>query len=120
MKKIADRLLVWVTPGKAVVVDPADVYWIEAEDGHTWVRRRGRERLQDHRSLAKVVGELADFGFIRVHRNHAVNLLRIAEIRRRGPGADWEVKLEPPVNRVLPVARGREKGLIEAYTGSKR
>ncbi len=65
MKRIADRLLVWVTPGKAVVVDPADVYWIEAEDGHTWVRRRGRERLQDHRSLGKVVGELADFGFMR-------------------------------------------------------
>jgi DNA-binding LytR/AlgR family response regulator len=117
MKKIEDRMLVWVTTSKALVVEAADVYWIEAEDSHTWVRRRGRERLRDHRSLAEVVSALADFGFLRVHRNHAVNLRRIAEIRRRGPGTDWEVKLEPPVNRVLPIARGREKDLFDAYSG---
>lgn len=27
------------------------------------------------------------------------------------------MKLEPPVNRVLPIARGREKDLFEAYSG---
>jgi DNA-binding LytR/AlgR family response regulator len=120
MMRIDDRMLVWVTASKAAVVEAMDVYWIEAEDGQTWIRQRGRERLQDHRGLAEVVEELADFGFMRVHRNHAVNLRRISEIRRRGPGTDWEVKLEPPVNRVLPVARGREKELFEAYSGTRR
>ncbi len=110
-------MLVWVTTSKALVVEASDVYWLEADGGHTWVRRRGRERLRDNRSLAEVVSKLAELGFLRVHRNHAVNLRRIAEIRRRGPGADWEVKLEPPVNRVLPIARGREKDLFEAYAG---
>ena len=36
---------------------------------------------------------------------------RIREIRRRTPGEDWEVKLEPPVNRVLPVSRNASKTL---------
>jgi hypothetical protein len=28
---------------------------------------------------------------------------------------DWELRLEPPVNRVLPVARGRAEALWAAY-----
>ena len=42
-----------------------------------------------------------------------MNLRRLSELRPRDDGADWEVKLEPPVNRVLPVARdllGRLEG----------
>ena len=92
-----------------------DVYWIEAEEKSTWVRLRGKDRLRDHRGIAEVVEALAPFGFLRVHRNHAVNLRRVAEIRRRDTGSDWEVKLEPPVNRVLPVARGRVKELSGAF-----
>jgi DNA-binding LytR/AlgR family response regulator len=42
-----------------------------------------------------------------------VNLRRIHEIRRRQGRQDWEVKLDPPVNKVLPVSRGREKKLWE-------
>jgi len=53
--------------------------------------------------------------FLRIHRNHAVNLARIREIRRRKGRDDWEVKLEPPVNRVLPVSRGRLETLLNAF-----
>lgn len=120
MNKIEDRMLVWVRAGEAAVVEPEDVYWLEADGRRTWVRLRSKERLLDYRAIGEVLAAFADFGFLRVHRNHAVNLRRIAEIRRRGPGGDWEVKLEPPVNRVLPVARGREKGLFEAFSGAGR
>ncbi len=37
------------------------------------------------------------------------------EIRHRKTGSDWEVKLQPPVNRVLPVSRRRLKALLEAF-----
>ena len=40
---------------------------------------------------------------------------RIAEIRRRDTDADWEVALEAPVNRVLPVARAHLKRLWAAF-----
>ena len=48
--------------------------------------------------------------FAMIHRSWAVNLRRVREIR---PAADsgWEVKLDPPVNRVLPVSRRRVSAL---------
>jgi DNA-binding LytR/AlgR family response regulator len=115
MTRITDRMIVWVEAGRGVVVEPGDVYWLEAEGSTTWVRERGRKRLRDRRPLAEVVEALAPFGFLRVHKNHAVNLRRVQEVRRREPGGDWEVRLEPPVNRVLPVARGRERALLAAF-----
>ena len=119
MSELKDRMLVWIDLGRAVVVEPDDVYWLEADGPSTWVRQRGRKRLKDRRRLGELIDELAGFGFLRVHRNHAVNLRRVAEVRRRTPGGDWEVKLEPPVNRVLPVARGLEEELLAAF-GEKK
>lgn len=51
-----------------------------------------------------------------VKRAYAVNLCRVRELRPRDEGDDWEVRLEPPVNRVLPVARG-ELARLEAAFG---
>jgi hypothetical protein len=39
------------------------------------------------------------------------------ELRQRDEGEDWEVKLEPPVNRVLPVARDERERLEAAFGG---
>jgi DNA-binding LytR/AlgR family response regulator len=52
--------------------------------------------------------------FVLIHRALAVNVERVAEVRRRGE-RDWELRLEPPVNRILPVARGRAEALWAAY-----
>ena len=117
MSPVRDRMLVWRSAREATVVEPMDAYWLEAEGRTTWIRLRNRRRLRDHRSLAEIVQALEPFGFLRIHRNHAVNLRRLAEVRRRRSGVDWEVKLEPPVNRVLPVARGREQALVAALSG---
>jgi DNA-binding LytR/AlgR family response regulator len=115
MSKLKDRMLVWTDLGRAVVLEPDDVYWLEAEGHLSWVRRRSWERLKVRRRLGELIETLAGFGFLRIHRNHAVNLRRVAEVRRRTPGGDWEVKLEPPVNRVLPVARGLEEKIARCF-----
>jgi hypothetical protein len=47
--------------------------------------------------------------------NHGVNPNHVFEIRKRSRGQDWEVKLEPPVNRVVPVSRSRIASLLRAY-----
>ena len=87
------------------VVDVAEVYYLEATGQVTKVRLRSAKELRDTRSLGEMVGVLGAFGVVRVHRNHAVNLRHVVEIRRRDAEADWEVVLAAPVNRVLPVGR---------------
>ncbi|MCI0854967.1 MAG: LytTR family transcriptional regulator DNA-binding domain-containing protein, partial [Chloroflexi bacterium] len=39
-----------------------------------------------------------------IHRSYIVNLNRARELRARGE-RDSEIKLDPPVNKVLPVSR---------------
>ena len=50
---------------------------------------------------------LESFGFVRIHREHVVNLAHIRLLRLQADGRDWELKLEPPVNKVLSIARDR-------------
>lgn len=115
MAQLTDRVLLWPEIGRARVVEPAEIYWLEADAEGTWVRLRRRERMLDRRPLGEVVEQLAPLGFLRIHRDHAVNLRRLAEVRRRTPGGDWEVKLEPPVNRVLPIARARLNEVLAVF-----
>ena len=99
------------------VAEPSEVFFLEAVDTHTLVRLRGRERLEDLRRLGELMPLFEPFGFHRVHKNHAVNLHRVFELRPRSSGPDWELKLEPPVNRVLPIARGELAEVLAAYGG---
>ena len=40
---------------------------------------------------------------------------RVREIRRQRDGRDWEVVMQPPVNRVLSVSRARLPGLLRQF-----
>ena len=95
-----------ISDGKRRLVDPADIYWLEADGDDTWVRLRGAQRLRDRRTLGVLAKRLEEWSFIRIHRSHAVNPLHVLEVRHRDETADWEVKLAPPVNRVLAVSEG--------------
>jgi len=115
-----DRILLNASDGPRLVrraVDPADVYFLEADGGDTVVRLRGATRLRDARRLSELLALFEPFGFLRIHHSYAVNLRRVRELRQREEGDDWEVKLESPVNRVLPVARGERERLEAAFGG---
>ena len=62
MMQIDDRMLVKVARGEWVVVEPAEVYWLEAAGSTTWVRLRGKRRYQDVRPLGELVEQLAGVG----------------------------------------------------------
>lgn len=109
------RALLHVADGHRIPVETEEVFFLEAVGDETEVRTRGRRRLRDVRSLAEVLAHFPQGLFVRVHRSYAVNADRVAEVRRRPGGRDWELKLEPPVNRVIPVSRGRAGALWKAY-----
>ena len=100
-------------------VDPNEVYFLEAVGDDTLVRLRSNRDLRDLRPLGTLLKQFAPYGFLRVHRNHAVNLARIQEIRRRKGSEDWELKLERRVNRVLPISRGQVGKLLKAFQPGK-
>ena len=109
------RILIHLADGLRRVVDPAEAFHLEAVEGATRVRLRGARPLVDVRRLGEVLPLFAPHRFLRIHREHAVNLDRVHEIRRRSEGRDWEVKLAPPVNRVLPVSRDLLRELWQAF-----
>ncbi len=63
-------------------------------------------------ALDEVEARLPSPPFFRIHRSFIVNLDRALELRTRGE-RDYEVKMDPPVNMVLPVSRGRYSALVE-------
>ncbi len=112
-----DSVLLHTSTTRRVVVEPGDVYFLEAEGDDTLVRKRGRQPLRDLRKLGELSTFFAPFGFHRIHNEWMVNLQHVSEIRRRKTGPDWEVVMKPPVNRVLPVSRARLAGLLECFAG---
>jgi DNA-binding LytR/AlgR family response regulator len=52
---------------------------------------------------------------VRTHRDYLVNPDRVRQVRKRSSGEDWELKLDPPVNRVLPVSRSALADLWAAF-----
>lgn len=110
-----DRIALHLAGSRRLVVEPDDVYVLEAEGDDTIVRRRGKRTLRDVRRLAEVVASIGHGHFHRIHDNWAVNLRRIREIRPQPDGRDYEVVMQSPVNRILPVSRRRLTGLLRRF-----
>ncbi len=108
------RVLLHISRSEHRVLDPDDVFYLRARGGETEVRLRSRTPLVDVRPIGEVAPAFEPFGFVRIHREHVVNIARIRLLRLQADGRDWELKLEPPVNKVLSIARDRLKGLQAA------
>jgi DNA-binding LytR/AlgR family response regulator len=111
----ARRVLLHLEGDRRVPLEPGEIFFLEARGDETEVRTRGRRRLRDVRALGELIARLPRGRFVQIHRSLAVNVDRVAEVRRRANDRDWELRLEAPVNRVLPVARDRVAALWAAY-----
>jgi DNA-binding LytR/AlgR family response regulator len=101
------RIAVKVTDRRYVMLDVEEIYFLESDGHDTSVRTARRSRFRSVRSLGESEKRLKPLGFLRVHRSYLVNLDRVREVRlRKGDDNDWELKLDPPVNVVLPIGRG--------------
>jgi DNA-binding LytR/AlgR family response regulator len=89
------------------------IYYVEAEGDDSIVRTARRRRYRHVEPLEEVEARLPSPPFFRIHRSYIVNLNRVMELRTRND-RDYEVKMDPPVNKVLPVSRGRYEELVEA------
>jgi DNA-binding LytR/AlgR family response regulator len=69
--------------------------WLSTEQGRLRAASQGLDKLE---------AELADAGFLRVHRRYVVNLGRIREIER-GRGGELSLVMDDGTNTMVPVSR---------------
>ena len=93
-------------PGRVALLEKDQIFYVEAEADDSLIRTARRKRYRHSERLDQVESRLPSPPFFRVHRSYLVNLNRVLELRTRGDD-EWELKMDPPVNKVLPVSRRR-------------
>ena len=97
-------------PGRVVLLEKDRIFYVEAEADDTLIRTARKKRYRHSERLDQVESRLPSPPFFRIHRSYVVNLNRVLELRSRGEN-EWELKMDPPVNKVLPVSRRRLRDL---------
>jgi LytTr DNA-binding domain len=87
-----ERFAVRKRGGSEVVVEVADIDWIEAS-GNYAILHVGGDTFEIRSSLAKLEAELDPRRFVRVHKSHVVNITRVAEVTPWVSG-DWRIRLQ--------------------------
>ncbi len=93
-------------PGRVVLLERDQIFYVEAEADDSLIRTARKKLYRHSERLDQVEARLPSPPFFRVHRSYVVNLNRVLELRSRGDD-EWELKMDPPVNKVLPVSRRR-------------
>jgi DNA-binding LytR/AlgR family response regulator len=103
------RLAVETPEGPVLLFDAADIFYLEAEEHDTLVRTARGKPYRSQRRLGELLARLPRPPFFRCHEKYVVNLARVRSIEK--DGRDRQLRLDPPVNKVLPLARGRASAL---------
>ena len=93
-------------PGRITLLERDQIFYVEAEGDDSLIRTARVKLFRHVEPLEEVEARLPSPPFFRIHRSYIVNLNRVLELRLRGE-RDYEVKMDPPVNKVLPVSRDR-------------
>jgi hypothetical protein len=98
------RRLVATRDNRMVLLRLPEVSFAESEGNDVWLSTdQGRLRAASP-GLDKLDSELADAGFLRVHRRYVVNLGRVREVER-GRGGELSLVIDDPMNTMVPVSR---------------
>ena len=85
---VPNRILIHISRTEHRVLDPNDVYLLNARGGETEIRLRSRTPLVDVRPIGEVAPMFEPFGFVRIHREHAVNIAHIRLLRLQSDARD--------------------------------
>jgi sigma-54 dependent transcriptional regulator, acetoin dehydrogenase operon transcriptional activator AcoR len=102
--RLQPRRVVAVRDNRMVLLRLPEVAFAESQGNDVWLStNQGRLRAAAL-SLDKLDSELADAGFLRVHRRYVVNLSRIREIER-GLRGELSLVMDDRTNEMVPVSR---------------
>jgi sigma-54 dependent transcriptional regulator, acetoin dehydrogenase operon transcriptional activator AcoR len=98
------RRVIAVRDNRMVLLRLPEVSFATSDGNDVWLSTsRGRMRAASP-SLDKLDSDLADVGFLRVHRRYVVNLSRVLEIER-GIKGELALVMDDGANEMVPVSR---------------
>ncbi len=107
--------LVGMREHRMVLLRFSEVYFAESDGNDVWlVTEKGRLRAVTQ-GMDKLDAELADAGFLRVHRRYVVNVNRIREIERGFKG-EMLLVMDGQAEDVVPVSR-RNAAMVRRALG---
>ncbi len=89
---LPERFAVRQRGGAEIMVEVADIDWIEAA-GNYAILHVGGETFEIRSSLSRLEGELDPKRFVRVHKSHLVNVAKVVEVTPWVSG-DWRIRLQ--------------------------
>jgi len=102
--RVQPRRLVAMRDNRMVLLPLPEVSFAESEGNDVWLSTdQGRLRAASQ-SLDRLDSDLADVGFLRVHRRYVVNLSRIREIER-GLKGELILVMDDRTDETVPVSR---------------
>jgi ABC-2 type transport system ATP-binding protein len=91
------------TEGSVVLVNPAEVFCVEADEGRTTlVTTEGK--LPTHFTIAELEDRLVGRGFFRAHRSYLVNLQHVREVIPFTRNS-YSLRLDDPPGTLIPLSR---------------
>jgi DNA-binding LytR/AlgR family response regulator len=108
MEGVIQRLGVKGVDGSIDLIEVNAIFYFEAQGGDTLIRTKRKKPYHCVQRLNELERKLPGPAFARCHRAFVINLNRVRSLVPRN-SKDYELRLDPPVNRRIPVARDRLK-----------
>jgi DNA-binding LytR/AlgR family response regulator len=100
------RLPVKSADGTIELIEIDAVFYLEALGEDTLIQTRRKKPYKSVQRLGELAKKLPAPAFVRCHREYIVNLNRVRVLTPRD-SRDYDLRLDPPVNRRIPIARNR-------------
>lgn len=92
--------------GAIDLIEVDAIFYLEASQGDTLICTRRKKPYRCVQRLHELAKKLPAPPFVQCHREYIVNLNRVRALTPRG-SRDWDLRLDPPVNRRIPIGRDR-------------
>ncbi len=106
MDGVIRRLPVKGADGSIDLIEIDGIFYLEAQGESTLIRTKRKKPYKSVQRLGELAKKLPVPAFVRCHREYIVNLNRVRSLTPRN-SRDYDLRLDPPVNRRIPIARNR-------------
>ena len=107
---VVRRLPVKGKDGSIELIEIESIFYLEAKGHDTLIRTRRKKPYHSVQRLGELAKRLPTPVFVQCHREYIINLNRVRSMTPR-KSKDYDLRLDPPVNRRIPIARNRLKNI---------